>query len=127
MAAWPVLDFAVLQPRDAVLPTYRFDKLETDESIVIDHWSYLWAAFTGPLYVLSKGFYLLSLLMLLITLVIAALAFLGLLVSVYVFDASIPGLVAMAVAVAGAFLVNAIAAVEIVRWGYLRSGWRMGY
>lgn len=116
-----------IQPRDAVLPTYRFNNFETDESIVIDGWSYLWAAFTGPLYVLSNGFYLLSLLMLVITVVIAALAFLGLLISVYVFDASIPGLVAMVVAVAGGFLVNAIVAVELVCRGYLRSGWRLGY
>ncbi len=110
-----------------MLPTYRFDKLDTDESMVIDHWSYLWAAFTGPVYVLSKGLYLLSLLMLLITVVIAAVAFLGLLVSVYVFDASIPGLITMVVTVIGAFLVNAVAAIELVRYGYLRSGWRIGY
>jgi len=127
MPAWPVLAFAVLQPRDLVLPTYRFDKLDTDESMVIDHWSYLWAAFAGPLYVLSKGLYLLSMLMLPITLLIAALAFLGLLVCVRVFDSSIAGLVAMVVTLIGAFLANAVAAIELVRWGYLRRGWRMGY
>lgn len=117
----------ILQPRDAVFPTYRFDKLDTDESMVMDHWSYLWAAFAGPIYVLSKGLYALSLLMLLVTLLIAALAFVGLLVSVYLFDSSMQGLAAMFVTVIGAFLANGIAAIEITRYGYLRNGWRLGY
>ena len=46
---------------DALFPTYRFDKAETDEFMVIDQWSYLWAAFSGPLFVLSKRLYTLAL------------------------------------------------------------------
>ncbi|MBL0899971.1 MAG: DUF2628 domain-containing protein [Reyranella sp.] len=110
-----------------VLPTYRLDKLDSDESVVIDHWSYFWAALDGPFYLLSRGFYRLAAVMAAITLALAVLAFLGLLISVQLFDASIAGMVAMLASVAGALLLNGIAAVQLAYRGYLRSGWKMGY
>lgn len=110
-----------------MLPIYRLDRPDTDESVVIDHWSYLWAALGGPFYVMSKGFYLLAAVMAGITLMLAALAFLGLLIAVQLFDASPQGLVAMLVCIAGAFLLNGVAGVQLVHRGYLRAGWKMGY
>lgn len=110
-----------------MLPTYRLDNPDTDDSVVIDHWSYVWAALAGPFYIMSKGFYLLAALMAAITLMLAAGAFLGLLIAVQLFDASLLGLTAMLACVAGAFLLNGIAAVQLVHWGYLRAGWKMGY
>lgn len=110
-----------------MLPTYRLDKPDTDDSVVIDHWSYAWAALTGPFYVMSKGFYLLAALMAAITLMLAMLAFLGLLIVVQLFDASLLGLIGMLACVVGAFFLNGVAAVQLVHWGYLRAGWKMGY
>lgn len=112
-----------------VLPTYRLDKLDSDDdvSVVIDHWSYLWGALGGPFYLVSRGFYRLAALMAAITLGLAALAFFGLLLSVQLFGASLAGLVAMLASIAGAFLLNGIAAVQLAYRGYLRSGWKMGY
>lgn len=112
-----------------MLPTYRLDKLDSDDdvSVVIDHWSYFWAALGGPFYLMTKGFYRLAALMAAITLTLAALAFFGLLVSVQLFGASIAGLVAMLASMAVALLLNGIAAVQLAYRGYLRSGWKMGY
>ena len=112
-----------------MLPTYRLDRPDSDASIVIDGWSYVWAALAGPFYVMSKGkgFYLLAALMAAITLMLAIGAFLGLLIAVQLFDASLPGLVAMLLSIAGAFLLNGVAGVQLVHWGYVRAGWKMGY
>jgi hypothetical protein len=110
-----------------VLPTYRLERPDTDDSVVLDHWSYAWAAIGGPVYVASKGFYALAALMAAITVALAALAFLALLISVQLFDASVQGLFAMLVCVAGAFLLNGVAGVQLVHWGYLRDGWKTGY
>lgn len=110
-----------------MLPTYRLDRPDTDDSVVIDHWSYVWAALAGPFYVMSKGFYLLAALMAAITLMLAAVAFLGLLIAVQLFDASLLGLVAMLACIAGALILNGVAGVQLVHWGYLRAGWKMGY
>lgn len=112
-----------------MLPTYRLERPDTDDSVVIDHWSYAWAAIGGPVYVASKGkgFYLLAALMAAISVALAALAFLALLISVQLFDASVQGLFAMLVCITGAFLLNGVAGVQLVHWGYLRAGWKMGY
>jgi hypothetical protein len=110
-----------------VLPTYRLDRPDSDDSIIIDGWSYVWAALAGPFYVMSKGFYLLAALMAAITLMLAVGAFLGLLIAVQLFDASLLGLAAMLGSIIGAFFLNGVAAVQLVHWGYLRAGWKMGY
>lgn len=110
-----------------MLPTYRLDRPDTDESVVIDHWSYLWAAIGGPFYVMSKGFYGLAALMAAITLMLAALAFLGLLVVVQLFDTSPQGQLGLLLCVGAAVLLNGVAAVQLVHRGYMRAGWKMGY
>lgn len=110
-----------------MFPIYRFDKPDSDESMVIDHWSYVWAAFTGPLFVLSKGLYLPALAMALATVGIAAGALFGLMLTVYLFNASLEGLTIMLATIVAAFALHAVVAVEIVRFFYLRNGWRLGY
>jgi len=112
---------------DALFPTYRFDKAETDEFLVIDQWSYAWAAISGPLFVLSKRLYLLALMDLLAMFVIAGGVILGLTVIVYLFSASMEGMILMLVTVVGGFALNGIVAVRLVRHGYMQQGWRLGF
>lgn len=110
-----------------MLPTYRLDHPDNDESLVLDGWSYVWGSLAGPFYLLSKRLYGLAAVMFAITLVLCAGTVLGLTLAVVMFDASIPGLAAMLVIVMAAFVLNGVAAVELVRYGYLRKGWRIGY
>lgn len=110
-----------------MLPTYRLDHPENDESLVLDGWSYVWGSLTGPFYVLSKRLYGLAAIMLVITLALCGGTVVGLTLAVFMFDASIPGLALMLVIVLVAFVLNGVAAVELVRYGFLRQGWRIGY
>ncbi len=61
--------------------------------------------------------------MLLVMLVIAGGAVVGLTVSVYLFDASMTGLIVMLAIVSGALIVNGMVAVRLARYGYRRRGW----
>jgi hypothetical protein len=98
-----------------------------DESKMLDGWSYLLASLFGPIYVLAHGFVRLSLLMLLISIVIGAIAA-GFLVYVLVYfdSASIRTSAIVAVPIA-ALMAQGLAEVEVVFAGYVRRGWREGY
>jgi hypothetical protein len=111
----------------ALFPTYRFDKVDTDDFMVIDQWSYAFAAFSGPLFVLSKRLFLLALVDLLAMIAIAAGTIFGLAVIVHLFGSSLEGMLLMLITVVGAFALNGIVAVRLVRHGYLKRGWRLGY
>jgi hypothetical protein len=112
---------------DALFPTYRFDRPDTDDFMVIDQWSYALAAFTGPLFVLSKRLVFLAFVDLLAMTAIVAGAIFGLTVIVYLFGSSLEGMLFMLITVVGAFALNGIVAVRLVRYGYLQGGWRLGY
>jgi len=112
---------------DALFPTYRFDKADNDDFMVIDQWSYVWASFAGPLFVLTKKLYFLALIDLLAMAAIVAGAIFGLTIIVYLFSASMEGMILMLVTVVGGFALNGIVAVRLVRYGYLKNGWRLGY
>jgi hypothetical protein len=112
---------------DALFPTYRFDKVDTEDFVIIDRWSYALAAFSGPLFVLSKRLYLLALVDLLAMIAIAGGAVFGLTVIVQLFGSSLEGMILMLVTVMGAIALNGIVAVRLVRYGYLQRGWRLGY
>ena len=112
---------------DALFPTYRFDKADTDDFVVIDQWSYALAAFSGPLFVLSKRLYFLAFIDLLAMLLVAAGMVFGLTVIVHLFSASLEGMLLMLITVVGGIALNGIVAVRLVRYGYLQRGWRLGY
>lgn len=95
--------------------------------MVIDQWSYVWAAFAGPLFVLTKGLYLLAIVDLVAMAAIVASAIFGLTIIVYLFSASMEGMILMLITVVGGIALNGIVAVRLVRYGYLRNGWRLGY
>lgn len=110
-----------------MLPTYRLDHPQTDDTCVLGGWSYFWGMLFGPLYVLAQRAYFSAIFMLVVTAGIAAGIVIGLTVTVHVFDASVIGLGLMLLIVLGAFVLHGVAAVEIVRYSYLRRGWRPGY
>ena len=112
---------------EALFDIYQLDHPVTDESIVLDRRSYLWASLFGPLYVLIKGFALLALLMIPISAMIFVVAFVGFsLVDSFLGSEAI-SIAALFAAPAAALAAQGVAAVELVRWGYLRRGWRGGY
>lgn len=112
---------------DALFPTYRFDKVDTDDFVVIDQWSYALAAFTGPVFVLSKRLYFLALVDLLAMIAIVGGTIFGLTVIVHLFGSSLEGMLLMLITVVGGISLNGIVAVRLVRHGYLQRGWRLGY
>lgn len=112
---------------DSLFRTYRFDNLETEESHYIDEWSYVWAGLTGPFYVLAKGFVLSALLMVLVTLALAAMAAVGLVVVVGIADSLLVSLIACVALPVGALFLQSEIAIRLVRAGYIRRGLREGY
>ena len=106
-----------------MLNIYRLDNPETDEVLVLDRGAYVWAALGGPFYLVTKRLYLLALAMLAAMAAIAAGAVVGLTLAVYLFDASLTGLITMLVIVVAAFVLNGIVAIRLVRYGYRRMGW----
>lgn len=110
-----------------MLTTYRFDHPETDASKTLDARAYVYASLFGPVYVLVNGFPVLALLMVLISAAIFIAAFIGFgFVDWFLSSELITtfALIGVPIAALGA---QGIAAIELVRMGYLRAGWREGY
>lgn len=106
---------------------YRFDNLETDESHVLNGWSYVWAALGGPVYVLVKGFVGAALVMLVVSTTIAAAAVGALVFTVGFLNYPLINLMAVVAIPLGAFVAQGVIAIELVRMCYIRRGWREGY
>lgn len=110
-----------------MLETYRFDNLQTDEQHVLDGWSYLWAALGGPIYVLAKGFILSALAMVAVTGALASAAAAAVIITVGLFDSLMVSLIAVVAIPLAALVAQAIIAIQLVRLGFIRRGWREGY
>ncbi len=106
-----------------MLKSYRLDNPATDEVRVLNRRAYFWGALGGPVYLVANRLYSLAIVMLLMMAGIAVGAIVGLAFSVYLFDSSLPGLITMLAIVIGAFALNGIVAVGLVRYGYRRRGW----
>lgn len=106
---------------------YRLDDPKSEESRELNIWSYVLGALVGPVFVVGHGFVGLALVMLLTTIVIgvAAFAVLGLLL--WLFDSSLATVVSCLLVAIVALAANGVAAVKLVRLGYIRRGWREGY
>ncbi|MDI1283949.1 MAG: hypothetical protein PSV46_06115 [Reyranella sp.] len=106
---------------------YQLDHPLTDESKVLDGRSYLWASLFGPFYVLANGLPLLALLMALISATIVVVAFVAFSLVDSFLGSELIIIVAIFAVPVSALTAQGVAAVELVRWGYLRRGWRGGY
>lgn len=107
--------------------SYRFDHPDNGQEITLAGGSYVWASLFGPFYVLAKGFVLLAVAMLLLSCGIGLAALVGSTLFVSFFQSSDLGILAIVFAPLLALVAQGIAAVELVRLGYLRRGWREGY
>ena len=110
-----------------MLTTYHLDHPESGDAQVLDGWSYFWGAIGGPIYVFVKGFRLLALAMLGITCAIALGAFLVLSFAVTILGDPLMSVASILVTIVVAFFLHSAAAVELVRYGLIRQGWREGY
>lgn len=110
-----------------MLSTYRFDHPETDASKTLDARAYVYASLFGPFYVLANGFPVLALLMVPISATIFVIAFVGFGFVDWVLASELVTIFALFGMPVAALVVQGIAAIELVRVGYLRSGWREGY
>ncbi|MBM3646734.1 MAG: hypothetical protein FJX11_02975 [Alphaproteobacteria bacterium] len=106
---------------------YRFDNLDTEESLIIDRWSYVWAALGGPVYVAAKGFFVAAALMSAISLCLGGAAFAVLVAVIGLVDSLILSLLAAAAIPLTALAVQGEIAVQLVRRALVRRGWREGY
>ena len=110
-----------------MLTTYRFDHPETDASKTLGARAYLYASLFGPVYVLANGFPVLALLMVLISAAIFIAAFIGFGFVDWFLGSELITIFALIGAPIAALGAQGVAAIELVRTGYLRSGWREGY
>lgn len=107
--------------------TFEFDHPHTDETRVIGRRSHVWAALFGPFYVLSHGFVLPALLMIPVSAIIAVAAFVSALLVIEYVGSPAATVVALFAAPVAALTAQGEAAIELLRWTYLRCGWRGGY
>jgi hypothetical protein len=101
--------------------SYRFEHPTTEETEAISGWSYLAAAFLGPLYVLyrrSAGFFPSLVLCVVLTLGIVGISGVG----SYVLPNRML-LAALVIAVLVALLIQASFAIECIKKSYRRRGW----
>ena len=115
------------EKRTNVFDTYRFDKPGSDRVVVLDGWSWVWAAIAGPVYVLLMGFVKPALLTLVVSLSVFVAAATSLAFIVGFIDSMFVSLVAIVVIPAAAMLTQASAAMQIMRRYLLRRGWRAGH
>ncbi len=110
-----------------MLKTYHLDQPDTGESQVLDGWSYFWGAVGGPVYVFVKGFHLLALAMLGISCGVIGAGFLVLSFAVTILGDPLMSVMAILGTIVVVIAIQATVAVELVRYGLVRTGWREGY
>jgi hypothetical protein len=110
-----------------VFETYRLDNHQTDEQRYLGGWSYVWGALGGPFYVLAKGCVLAALLMVPITVALAAGVAVALTIVVGLIGDFRLNIVAAAALPLIGLAAQGVIAVQLVRAAFLRSGWREGY
>ena len=110
-----------------IYETYRLENLQTDEMLILDGWQYAWASLGGPLYVLARGCFGSSVIMLLISMLLAFLSVAALVVAVGVVNDMTISVLACVIVPCAALAAQGIVAIELVRATYLKRGWREGY
>ncbi len=110
-----------------IYETYRLENLRTDEMLLLDGGQYAWASLGGPIYVLARGCYGASIIMLLVSILLAFLTVAALVVAVVVVNDLTVSVLASVLVPCAAFAAQGIVAIELVRATYLKWGWREGY
>ena len=110
-----------------MLRTYHFDHPTTHESKFLDGWSYIWASLFGPFFVVARGFPVYALLMVPISAAIAVTAFVGFGLVDWLLGSQLITMIALFSTPVLALGAQGVAAIELLRMGYRRRGWREGF
>ena len=109
------------------MTTFHLEHRQSGDTQVLGGWGYVWGAFLGPVYLLAKGFPVLALLMLPLTaLVFAMVGALTVLVILWSDSTSIRTVSFVALMALG-FALHGYIAVQMLKRGFLRLGYREGY
>ena len=107
--------------------TFEFDHPHTDETRVIGRRAHVWSALFGPFYILSHGFVLSALLMVLVSAAIGLAAFVFVMFVINFIGSTEATILALFLAPVAALAAQSVATIELLRRTYLRRGWRGGY
>jgi len=107
--------------------TFVLEHRQSGDTQVLGGWGYVWGALFGPLYLLAKGFLGLALVMIPITaLVFVVGGTMIVLMALASPSFEVTTIVGFFLAVM-VFAVHGYLAVQLLRTGYLRRGYREGY
>jgi hypothetical protein len=107
--------------------TFVLEHRQTGDTQVLGGWGYVWGALLGPVYLLAKGFLGLALVMIPISgLVFAVGGTMIVLMALASPSAEVTTIVGILLAVL-VFAVHGYLAVQLLRTGYVRRGYREGY
>ncbi|MBN9089053.1 MAG: hypothetical protein J0J01_19265 [Reyranella sp.] len=107
--------------------TFVLEHRQTGDTQVLGGWGYAWGALLGPVYLLAKGFLGLALVMIPISGLVFTVG--GTMIVLMAFaspSAEVTTIVGFFLA-ALVFAVHGYLAVQLLRTGYLRQGYREGY
>jgi len=107
--------------------SYRFDNLETDETIFVQEWSYFWAAIGGPIYLLARRHFRRAALMTAISALLLVAVASGLSLVVGLFDDIAISIVCGITLPVIAMAAQSVIAVQLERAALISQGWRGGY
>lgn len=110
-----------------IYETYRLENLKTDEMLILDGWQYAWASLGGPIYVLARGCFGASIIMLIVSILLGFTAVAALVVAVAIFNDLTISVLASVIVPCAALATQGVVAIELVRATYLKRGWREGY
>jgi hypothetical protein len=109
------------------LATFVLEHRQTGDTQILGGWGYVWGGLLGPIYLLIKGFPGLALVMIPISVLVftigGAVIVLMALASSSVELTTVVGIFLMVVV----FAVHGYLAVQLLRTGYIRRGYREGY
>jgi hypothetical protein len=110
------------------LTTFVLEHRQTGDTQVLGGWGYVWGALLGPVYLLAKGFPGLALVMIPISGLVFGVGgtIIVLMAALASPSAAITTIVGIVLAVL-VFAVHGHLAVQLLRTGYMRLGYREGY
>lgn len=109
------------------MTTFVLEHRQSGDTQVLGHWGYLWGALFGPLYLLFRGFLGLALVMIPISaLVFAVGGTMIVLMALASPSFEVTTIVGVFLA-ALVFAAHGYLAVQLLRVGYIRRGYREGY
>lgn len=109
------------------LTTFVLEHRQTGDTQVLGGWGYLWGGLLGPVYLLVRGFPGLALLMVPITILVLAVGGTTVVLMALVSPSAEITIIVGLLLIALTLGVHGYLAVQLLRVGYMRIGYREGY